>query len=189
MTTVPYENFLPEVLPFVHNCPQDYAVNAIKNACIDFCNQTHWLQYTTDPMLVLANVTNYDLDYETGVLPIRLITLQLNGMNVPGTLGSDYTITLGVTPSTQMANALVATLALAPARSSTAIDVSVYERWLEVIAQGARGRLYDVPAQPFTDPQRATLAKGFFKSGIADARAEVQRGLTVGPISVQMRRV
>ena len=44
MTAVSYEVFLPEVMPYVHDVPEIVAVQAIRNACIEFCEKTHYLQ-------------------------------------------------------------------------------------------------------------------------------------------------
>lgn len=155
---------------------------------MEFCGDTHWLTYQPDPMTVLADVATYDLEYETGVVPIRLVWLKFEGVDRRGWLNGDYTITLAETPSERVVEALTAELTLKPTRSSTSVDVSVYERWAETIAHGAKARLYDIPAQPFTDPQRSTISWAKFRSGMADARADVQRKLTVGPLRVQNRR-
>ena len=43
MTAVSYEVFLPEVMPYVHDVPEIVAVQAIRNACIEFCEETQYL--------------------------------------------------------------------------------------------------------------------------------------------------
>ena len=44
MATTAFTAWLPEVLPNVPTCPDVLAVNAIRNACIEFCSETNWWQ-------------------------------------------------------------------------------------------------------------------------------------------------
>ena len=62
MTAVSYEVFLPEVMPYVHDVPEIVAVQAIRNACIEFCEETHYLQENLDPITGQENVGEYYLD-------------------------------------------------------------------------------------------------------------------------------
>jgi hypothetical protein len=184
----PYESFLPEVMPHVHNCPQDYAVNAIRNACIEFCDQTHWLTIEPDAQTVLPNVDTYDVEFSKGVVPIRLEWLKINDIDAHGHLTKDNQIVLRDMPTTRLFNALTMSIAIRPSRSSTSVDDSLFERWAEGIASGALARIYATPAQPFSSPELALARSAMFKAAKADAQAEKQRELTVGPLYVRMRR-
>ena len=62
MTAVSYEVFLPEVMPYVQDVPEVVAVQAIRNACIEFCEETHYLQESLDPITGIVNIGLYDLD-------------------------------------------------------------------------------------------------------------------------------
>src|SRR5512137_870759 len=62
MTAVSYEVFLPEVMPYVQDVPDTVAVQAIRNACIEFCTETHYLQENLDPITGQEDVGEYDLD-------------------------------------------------------------------------------------------------------------------------------
>ena len=50
MSEISYEVFLPEVMPFVRDVPEIVAVQAIRNAVIEFCEETHYMQENLDPM-------------------------------------------------------------------------------------------------------------------------------------------
>lgn len=188
MTNVSYETFLPEVMPHVHNCPQEYAVNAIRNACIEFCDQTHWLTCEPDAQTVLPNVKVYDVEFSKGVMPIRLEWLKINDLPAHGHLTKNNQVVLRDKPSTRLFNALTMRFAVRPTRSSTTVDESLYDRWAEAIANGALARLYAVPAQPFSNPDMGVYRSSKFKADKADAQAEKQRELTTGPLYVRMRR-
>lgn len=188
MTAVSYEVFLSEVMPWVRECPQMVAVNAIRNAGIQFCNQSHWLTYEPDPQTLLAGIREYDLEYESGVIPTRLIWAKINNFAVKGVVTTENTLVLPLVPVAREVNALTMKLAVQPTRTSTTVDQSIYDRWAEVIAHGALARLYDMPGQPFSDEAKGLLSGQRFRAGIAEARIERQREQTVGPLTVKMRR-
>lgn len=189
MTTVPYEMFLQEVLPFVRDCPQVVAVNAIRNACIEFCDQTHWLTYEPDAQSILPNTTVYEVEYETGVIPVRLVWAKVEGCEVRATFNpQDITVEIAGSYPNRVTNALTMKLAVRPIPSSTAVDKSLHDRWHEAVAHGALYRLYNLPGQPFTDPERGLLNRTLFRSDMADAKIEVQRDGTIGPKHVRMRQ-
>lgn len=187
MTTASYEAFLPEVMPNVRDCPVDYALNAIRNACIEFCDKSQWLTYKPDAQTLLADVTEYDVEFESGVEPVRLMWLKTYDRDAGGYMTKDNTVILAVTPSERVFGGLTMEIAVRPTRVSTTVDYTVYSRWAEAIAQGAMARLYDTPGQPFTDPDRAVMRWNRFRAAIADATMEKQRELTIGPLRVRMR--
>lgn len=54
--------FLNEVMPDVPSCSKAIAVNAIRNAAIEFCQKSLVWVETLDPVNIVANVDVYDLD-------------------------------------------------------------------------------------------------------------------------------
>lgn len=202
MTYVSYDSFLPEVLPYVHDCPQPVALNAIRNACIEFCEQSQWLVYEHDPVTYTANVGNYEFDPPTDTtvtrlleawgLDIRLIPKSQEELTLMfGTAWREATgspryytqlsqdeIILVPKPDVRAANALKMIVVLKPLRSSSAVDPLLYENYAETIAFGARARLYDTPGQPYSDPKQAVKFRAWFESAIGNAKIERNRGLT-----------
>lgn len=186
--TVAYEKFLVDVLPYVRDCPQDVAVNAIRNAAIEFCDQSHWLTFEPYPQTILPNVNVYELDYDTGEEPVRLIWANINGFAARAHLNNDFDLVLQDTPTSTLVNGLTMEFAVRPTKTSLYCNDTLYTRWSEAISYGARRRLYDIPAQPFTDPERMVQMHMKFRAAIADARMERERELTIGPLQVQMRK-
>lgn len=185
--TVLYERFLPEVLPYVHNCPQDFAVNAIRNACIEFCTETHWLTHEPDAQTLLVGVDTYEIEFETGEELVRLIWAKLNTVVTAVTVTNTNEIILPVVPTERQASALTMKIAVRPTRASTGCDDTLYNRWAEDISHGARSRLYATPAQSFTMPDMVNPSAVRFRSAVNDAKIERQRDLTTGPLFVKMR--
>lgn len=208
-----YEEFLPEVLPYVRDCPEAVAVNAIRNACIEFCDKSLWLLYHHDPVSVYAAESTYDLDLPDGTTTARIMDAWYKTRPL-APIGEDdlkvmfstdwreaegdpqfYThldpsaVVLAPIPQTDEADALAMIVALRPTRDSVDVDDTLYERWAEWIGWGARGRLHDIPAQPFTDGPAAIRARQMFNHGIGLATIERNRGLTRHVMYVRMPRL
>lgn len=201
--TVSFDKFLPEVLQFVPDVPEHVARNAIKNAAIEFCTKTYYWQYNAPSISVVAGKGNYAVEtpadtkmvgiivayYDTNLLipqsPDTLASIYRLG-NWQQIQGSPQYITqiqkpevvLVPYPFQDKSNVLNIRVALAPTRDSEEIDVNIYENHLLTIANGAKAILYNTPGQPYFDKTSAKECMMYFRSGIADARIAVNKGLT-----------
>lgn len=202
MSQVSYEKFLVEVMPYVRDVPEVVAVQAIRNACIQFCEETMYLQQNLDPQPLVQNVSSYDLDPDDNSYRVVNIVEAWNGDQflIPKSIeeltriyrvtnwetlkGNPYyyyrptegEMRLVPTPSVSNQSQLRVKATIAPTRSSTTVNSELYERFLEYIAFGARGRLYDTPNQPYYDPKSAQIYLKRFNDAIAEVRARVNRG-------------
>jgi hypothetical protein len=214
MTAVSYEVFLPEVLPYVQDVPEVVAVQAIRNACIQFCEETHYLQEELDPITGQENVGDYDLDandsnykvveimqaYYGDQYLIPKAQEELNQIyrtsNWADLKGNPYyyfrprasVIRLVTKPIITEQNKLKVKAAIAPNRSSTTVDDELFERFLEYIAHGARARLYNTPNQPYYDPKTAMEYTKRFNDEMADVRTRVYKGLTRTAVNIEYQR-
>lgn len=214
MTAVSYEVFLPEVLPYVHDAPEVVAVQAIRNACIEFCEETHYLQENLDPITGLINIGLYDLDandsnykvveimqaYYGDQLLIPKSQEQLNQIyrtsNWENLSGNPYyyfrtrasEIRLVTKPIVTEANKLNVKAAIAPKRASTTVDDELFERFLEYISYGARARLYNTPNQPYYDPKTSMEYTKRFYDAIGEVRTRVYKGLTRTSVNIEFQR-
>lgn len=214
MTAVSYEVFLPEVMPYVHDVPEVVAVQAIRNACIEFCEETHYLQENLDPITGQENVGDYDLDandsnykvveimqaYYGDQLLIPKSQEELNQIyrtsNWEDLKGNPYyyfrsranVMRLVTKPIITEASKLKVKAAIAPRRSSTTVDEELFERFLEYIAHGARARLYNTPNQPYYDPKTAMEYTKRFNDELAEVRTRVYKGLTRAAARVEFQR-
>ena len=214
MTAVSYEVFLPEVMPYVQDVPEIVAVQAIRNACIQFCEETHYLQENLDPIAGQENVGDYDLDandsnykvveimqaYYGDQLLIPKAQEELNQIyrtsNWEDLKGNPYyyfrprasVIRLVTKPILTEQNKLKVKAAIAPKRSSTTVDEEIFERFLEYIAHGARARLYNTPNQPYYDPKTAMEYTKRFNDEMAEVRTRVYKGLTRAAARIEFQR-
>jgi hypothetical protein len=214
MTAVSYEVFLPEVMPYVQDVPEVVAVQAIRNACIQFCEETHYLQENLDPIAGQENVGDYDLDandsnykvveimqaYYGDQLLIPKAQEELNQIyrtsNWEDLKGNPYyyfrprasVVRLVTKPVITEQNKLKVKAAIAPKRSSTTVDEEIFERFLEYIAHGARARLYNTPNQPYYDPKTAMEYTKRFNDEMAEVRTRVYKGLTRAAARIEFQR-
>lgn len=211
---VPYESFYPEVMPFFPGVPEPMIVNAIRNACIEFCTRSDWLLYTPYPQQLTAEENEYDLTLDLPVgtavtrvqsawanqLPLtpkdeedlrRIYGLDwrnLSGMPAFFTQYTTDTLILAPWPTQTYPAALGLTLVIQPRQDSATCDPSLLYRWKETIAAGARSRLYQVPGQAYESPKMADRLGLQFNSGVSDAIRQRNQGLTRATLRIRPRR-
>lgn len=201
--TVPYQEFLPEVMQFTPDVPEHIAVNAIRNTCIDFCTKTYYWQINVPPISVVKGQGNYVVPtpadtklvgimsayYDTNLLIPQaadtLASIYRLG-NWQDIQGSPQYITQLIKPEVVLvpypyedrADVLNLRVAIAPVRTSEEITSEIYENFLDVIANGARSILYGTPGQPYFDRVSAKDCERVYRTGVSDTRIAVNKGLT-----------
>jgi hypothetical protein len=211
---VTYDAFMPEVLPFVHGCSDLVATHAVKNAVIEFCEKTDWWLHEIDPIYGMVNVQDYDLDDlpdQTSI--VRVVQAAYGGYPIDFLNMDELRAKFGLTwrslapgspryatqvvqdqislvpmPGLGATAQLTAFVALRPTRDSQECDSSIYERWAEVIGQGALSRLCSSAGQPFSNPAAAATYRARFNVGCNEAKRERMRGLNRGGDRVEMPR-
>ena len=213
MSAVSYDVFLPEVIPYVHDVPEIVAIQAVRNACIEFCEETRYLQVDSDAQTSVAMQADYDLEADTGYVCCDLVEAWFGDqLLIPKSVeeltkiyrandwrqsfGNPYyffrttsqVVTLVPKPSTTEAAKLKFRIAIAPSRASTTVNSELFERFLEQIAYGARARLYNTPGQPYYDPKTAEVYLKRFNDAMAEVRTRVNKGLSRASVSIEFGR-
>ena len=204
-----YEDFLKEVTPYVPHVPEMLAVNAIRNAAIEFTDKSMIWQYEVDPINTVYNQTEYTMPVPPGTGVARIMNAWYNTMPLTpkgendlakmfladwrSIQGNPFYITqrwpdvaiIVPAPIVALEQGLNIIVALRPTRDSVSVDDFLYYRWAEAIADGAKARLLAVPQQPFTDQKMAEYYRLQCASKIGLARAEANRGLTRATLTVR----
>ena len=213
MSEVAYENFLVEVTPFMRSVPELVAVQAVRNACIEFCEKTLYLQTDLDPITGIANQPVYDLETDGTyviaeimeawygdqfLVPRAVETLTqiyrttdwrtLDGNPYYFYRNTSQQVTLVPAPKLTEAGKLKILAALKPTRASTTVDSDIYEMFLEYIAIGAKARLANTPNQPYYDPQSGAEYTKRFRDAITEVRTRVNKGMTRASAQVEYQR-
>jgi hypothetical protein len=215
MSEVTYDNFLIEVMPYVRDVPEVVAIQAIRNACIQFCQETRYIQDNLDSMSGISGISKYDLEPNDGTYKIADVVEVWYGDSflVPksieqltqiyrstnwNTLGgnpyyyfrpSSQEIQLVPYPQVTEAGKIRIRAALTPSRASTGVKEEIYERFLEDIAYGARARLYNTPNQPYYDLKTSLEYLKRFNDVMADVRTQVNKGLTRASVQIEFQRL
>ena len=75
-----FNTLFNEVLPEVPGASQDIALNAIRNAAIEFCDRSMCWTYTQDPISAVANQPNYAFEPDNGADVAGVIQAWFNGL-------------------------------------------------------------------------------------------------------------
>lgn len=208
--SIAYEQFLDRLIPHVPGCTDPVAVQALRDATIEFCVRSDWLTFEHDPITLLAGTSTYELEPPEDHIVSHVIQARLDGAALtPITLDdlgrryddwrdvegppTHYThltpgeIVLFPRPTERMTSALKLVVSLRPSQDSDEVEDSIYEWWCETIIDGALWRLMELPGQPFSNPQMAEVKARRFRSGIGLAHARRHQSHTREPQRIQMR--
>ena len=214
MSQVEYSAFLPDVLPYVRDCPECVAINAIRNTCIEFCEKSTWWRTSMEPIPLVAGQSEYDLDVCVGAAIAAIMSAHLGQQPLQfGTeeklievIGPDWRtregpvryvahdgdfsiIRVAHVPNYTPEEPLTLHVALRPIKSSVRVPKELYERWSEIIGFGARARLHDTPGQPYSNEKAAREYRKWFESGYGQATIQANRGRSRAPLMVRPPRL
>lgn len=213
MSDVSYDLFLPDVVQFVQDVPEIVAIQAIRNAAIQFCEKTRVLQTELTAMDTEENVSVYPFEPDIGykvvdimeawygdqlLIPkaVEELTRIYRTSNWNDLDGNPYyyfrsrtqEITIVPKPSVSESAKLKLRVALVPSRASSVIDEEIYERYYEYIALGARARLYGTAGQPYYSAKDAQIYLKRFSDGMNEIRTRVAKGLTRASVQIEYQR-
>lgn len=213
MATTTFSTFLSEVLPYVHDCPQIAATNAVRNAAIEFCERSEYWQKDLDPFPSVELQGEYTLVPPTGTRIVDAITVWFNNILIipksveelsrlyrgtdwrslkgqPSFMVSDHTgvLRLVPAPNTGITGMIKVRASIAPLRTADGIDSDIYEKQLIVIARGARAHLLGMAGQPAYDPVQAQAQRTAFLAGCNEARIRANKGATRTSGSIEIPR-
>ncbi|MFZ6731983.1 hypothetical protein ACO0LG_08700 [Undibacterium sp. Ji42W] len=211
MATTPFTSFLNEVLPYVHDCPQFVAVNAIRNAAIEFCDRSGYWQLDVPDVAEVDGQATYQVTVPAGTRVVDIHTAWFNEILIiphsieelnrlfrgvhwrnlvgqPKFLYSSPDGFVHLVPAPTVSGVVRVRVTLAPTRTSTGIDSDIYEKQAEVIAHGARARLLGTAGQPFYDPVQSVSQRTAFLSGCNDAKIRANKATSRASVQVEIPR-
>lgn len=213
-----HEDFYPFILPEVIGCPEPVVDQAITSTIIDFCEKTLVHQVDLDPITVVKNVIDYDLDTPTQTLVTKVMKVFYKNGEIPAVAPDDVRVaqiynkyyedaqpelgpprcyiqkdprTLSIFPFPQETEKLALTLraALKPTRSATRFDDILFEEYAETIGHGVVSRLVMSPGKTYTNIQLAGVKNLMYTAGVNVARQRANRGSTRAGTQVKMRKI
>lgn len=203
--------FFPYVLPEVVGCPDPTLRAAINAAAAEFCRESLAWTVFSDPITLIDGVADYDLDVPIGayVHTVRDVWLGNRRLTPKTMIGMQDTMPQWVTNTasepvyynaavdrgqihvfptpSNTAGALVLRMAYAPTLSATTLPDFLGQRYLDVVANGAKARLMLIPGQTWSNPELAVFYQTKFTDGIVSARIDEAHDRVRGSISIRPR--
>lgn len=178
------------VLVSVPGCPHDAAVDALRDAAIEFAMETHC--HITGRTVVFADRTWGDpnmveqivdvLDARMGGKPLTVTFVNDEELENLGPGESAITFvdpnTLQLTPPPTSPVAVELLVAVAPGPQATAMHDDLWRQYSKAIVDGALSSLYEIPKRSWSDPQLAAYHGDKFEKAKAKAMALAHRNVS-----------
>jgi hypothetical protein len=201
-----WADFFPWVKPSVPGCP-DFAIErAICDAAIEFCEMTQAFQERASLKIKTGKAT-YPLSTNSGIpgmvlgvtgnnervlSPVYIEALTnaygeewKNHTGSPKHYLADDEDTLRLYPIPEADETGTLTVTTRPSRTDTEWDDRLFERYGEIIADGALGRLQLQVGTPWADTQSGSFRRTRFTQGVSKVRAKIQTGITPATLYAQ----
>lgn len=211
--TVAFDQFLPEVLPFVPGLAEPIAENAIRQACIEFCERTDYWTSQLPPMASVDGVRSYELFPPDNQSRIHnVLSVFYNGVELSpktpdeldvelddwdteeGTPRYYYlerekaiTLILVPVPDTTANNYIKVKVSLKPLLSGSRVADQLYYDHRKAISYGALSFLLRTPNKQWTNDAKAMEYERYFAAKIIDANRRARKAFTRRAETVQMR--
>lgn len=204
-------DFERHILPFVDGAPLPAIEDAVRDACVEFCTRTRVLRQILTPITLIAGLAEYQLDAPDGdnkitevtgawlpqgkidpftrpVLDERyprgwatLATSDLRDVagyycRAPGILRLIPMVTIKVS------RALTVEVAYCPTQDAVEVEDVLLDRYAEIIAAGALGRLHQYPGAKYADPTRVATYLSTFEAGITKHADDSHHGFAHQPL-------
>ena len=209
MASVAFEAFLPEVMLEAPSVPQPVAINAIRNACYDFCWKSQLWNAPLEAVTFEANAREIELepiqdsqivavmsvshDNKRNIDPASFDALSKTAPDwatrtgIPEVYYQPSTDKLVLYPIPDTGGTLNIVAAFAPTRQATTIEGFVYHQHLETIKYGALWKLKTMFGQTWSDAQGALYYEQRFWQGVGAATVMKNRGNSRALLQVSPR--
>lgn len=209
MATVAFDKFLPEVMLECPTVPDPVAINAIRNACFDFCRDSLWLNELQDAYTYAVGTGVYDLDAPTWAQIVQVLnvnvdekyvifsaTREQSALSSPAYATTQGRIEWYVQPTHSQiqlvrvpdaAGYFIPLVAYAPKRTATVIDDRMFDLHLETVKYGALWKLKAMAGQPWADPAGAAYNEQRFLMATNAATIDRNKSFSQATLMVQPR--
>jgi hypothetical protein len=198
-----WDTFLPLITPHLAGCPVATVKSYLASTAADFFSRTYIWRDEIDAIYVAANVIEYDLSADTGVVEdviavvygssslartdMRLIGAEnLSNVGEPRQYWIQADNTIRIYPIPEQPAPLKVYAVLKPNRAGTGVEDWVYETWADTIVSGTIAQLAIIPQKEWTDLSLAGMHKSIFERAITTARVRDFRGVS---LSVRQRPI
>lgn len=201
-------DFLPYVLPYVTGCSTPLAELHIRQCAIDFCTHASVVQTMLDPIDVVMNQREYDLDCPPGTEktfiqqawfdgkplaishePSGQVFLPDTPAGTPSLLieNPDNRIVLNRPPWRDFPQGLLIQVATKPTRNTAMVADVLFNDYPMAIGYGTVAQLMRIPGHAFSNPAQSAQYTFLYERERTNARIRASKGFAAGSSRVQPR--
>ena len=205
------ESFLPQIQPHIPSCPKSIALDAIRNACIRFCNDTWLIRETLPADDILATVDDYTITASLNNDVVGIISILYNKLEIgkkteeeldildsgwrtadPGIATAFISLNpnrfkFNRIPAETYIGGMIIRIATKPTATTTTVNDILFNNWRETIKYGALSELLEIPEKKWSDMKQSIWYGKRFNFGIHSARAQSVKGNMKKSTSAVMR--
>lgn len=185
--TVPWSAYLPDVLMYVKDVPQATALNAVRDAAIDFSQFTNMLRRTVY-IDVQANVPDYTFDVQDNYEPLSALSVKVGGYTRAFTYLPPYDLLITCPPSEDIREGIELELVVQPSRASELGDRRMYELFSHAVVSKAVAQLSLMRDSTWFDQTLSARMMNHYRNERSAAKARVEQRFTAGPTIIRPRR-
>lgn len=206
------EDFYRYVVVECPGAPDELLRQAIVQTAKDFCSRTHAWNEIQDPIDLVSDEADYDLEFQAGASPITVDKLWCGGRQltavtmaqIGNTLPDWRTATSTAPLYFNMANSLLSVrvfptpkdpteqlvlqVVFEPTLAATTLPDFLLDGHSELIATGAKGRLMLMHNKQWSNAPIGAAYRDAFDNGVVDERIKILHDRVPGTIRVQPRR-
>lgn len=177
-----WSDFSPYVMPYVIGCPMPLMEAHVRDAAIEFMQETKCWVRTLDPELT-GTTADVDLSPDSALARIFDVhSVKVDGAETEFTVSPDFTF-VTIKPIRDAGIDVVATVAQVLKDDATQLP-DEFKHYARHIAHGAIASIKRLPGQPFSSPDDADEMR--FRARIRTEAARLARGLIASGGSRQM---
>lgn len=179
---VEFSELVPDILSESGNCPEMILERHLRNASIDFLQESElWQERVTIPTVEGQGEYNLTVTPEQAI--VKLTFCSVNGQELLQTvphrrfaldgMPKHYFLRdnkLHLRPFKVLRGDIEAEIILKPNRKATGIPEAIADEWFEVIQHGALAKTLSMPGTPWYDPDRAMMYSQQYTLGLNSAR-------------------
>ena len=177
-----WSDFGPYVMPYVIGCPVPVMEAHVRDAAIEFMQETKCWVRTLDPELTGTTAEVYLSPDSTMARIFDVHSVKVGGVESDFTASPDFA-SVTIAPIREPGIVVVSTVAQVLKDDATQLP-DEFKHYARHIAHGAIASIKRLPGQPFSSPDDADEAR--FRAHIRTESARLARGLVVSGSSRQM---
>ena len=197
MATVPYTQWQPFVQVYVPDCPKALIIEAIRQACIEFCQYSRFWRKELDAFYTVATDSEYELITPTDSTIADVLLIKVNKEVLEPKTQDDLEViynewrdqsgepkyfflkntnTSILVPKPIGVYPVRVLVALKPTQSAQGVDEIIYEEYKDAIKHGALAYLMLMAEKTWSNPNMSAFYQSQFESSIQESKMRAEKG-------------